>query len=458
MGVVHLPTRPMLMAGGVAAIAAAGGGLAVLATLTLIGWITAPHVGLGGGLAGALRSAGLLWLVAHHVEVTVQGVGKVGLLPLGLVLLPAALVERAGRWMTHEGHVTSLLDVGPAAVSIALPYALFTGAVAVASGTSVAAPSLWQAATMGFLIALLASGFGAARAIAPWRKLAMRVPPRPRSLILGALAALALLTVCGALLDAISLMVHLSAYKEAVGRLNPGIIGSVLLLLASLSYLPNSVIWAVAYMLGPGFSFGIGTAVSPSGSALGALPAFPMLAALPVGSKAAFPAWLGFFVLVMPYLAGALAGLMTVRIAPTPSLEAAPLWGLVTGTLTAVVIGFSAKFSGGPLAAGRLASVGPAGGEVGLVAVLEIGVTAALVAGAVNWLIIRHHIRRLRVQQTSAPQAQEPGDIRATGPQAQLGGPVRARVSAPMPALIVDENDDAGGHRIHVNPWADEQE
>ena len=66
----------MLMAGGVAAIAAAGGGLAVLATLTLIGWITAPHVGLGGGLAGALRSAGLLWLVAHHVEVTVRGVGQ----------------------------------------------------------------------------------------------------------------------------------------------------------------------------------------------------------------------------------------------------------------------------------------------------------------------------------------------------------------------------------------------
>ena len=118
-----LPTRPVLMAGGVAAIAAAGGGLAVLATLTLFGFITAPHVGLGGGLAGALRSAGLLWLVAHHVELTVRGVGRVGLLPLGLVLLPAALIERAGRWMTHEGHVTSLLQVGPAALSIALPYA-----------------------------------------------------------------------------------------------------------------------------------------------------------------------------------------------------------------------------------------------------------------------------------------------------------------------------------------------
>jgi hypothetical protein len=448
MGIVRLPTRPMLMAGGVAALAAAGGGLAVLATLTLIGWITAPHVGLGGGLAGALRSAGLLWLVAHHVEVTVRGVGKVGLLPLGLVLLPAALVERAGRWMTREGHVAGLLDVGPAAVSIALPYALFTGAVALASGTTVAAPSLWQAVMMGFLIALLAGGFGAARALAPWRRLVGRVPPRPRSVILGMLAALSVLAVCGAILSAVSLMVHIGAYKQAVAALNPGTFGSVLLLLASLCYLPNSVIWAVAYMLGPGFSFGIGTAVSPSGSALGALPAFPMLAALPVGEKAAFPAWLGFFVLVMPYLAGALAGLMTVRIAPTPMLEAAPFWGLVTGTLTAVVVGFGAKFAGGPLGAGRLASVGPAGGEVGLVAVLEVGVTAALVAGAANWLIIRYHIRRLTIGQVD-----ESG---ISGAQARHSGPMPARVSGPLPALIIDETDDAGGHRIHVNPWADE--
>jgi Family of unknown function (DUF6350) len=443
IGVVHAPTRPMLMAGGVGALAAAGGGLAVLATLTLIGWITAPHVGLGGGLVGALRSAGLLWLVAHHVEVSVQGVGKIGLLPLGLVLLPAALIEKAGRWLTHEGHVTSLLDVGPAALSIALPYALFTGAVALASGTPVATPSLWQAVMMGFLIALLASAFGAARALAPWRKLAMRVPPRPRSVILGMIAAVALLIVCGAVLSALSLMIHFSAYKLAVGKLNPGIFGSVLLLLVSLCYLPNSVIWGIAYLLGPGFSFGIGTAVSPSGSALGAIPAFPMLAALPVGERAAFPAWLGFFVLLTPYLAGALAGLMTVKIAPTPSFEAAPLWGLVTGSLAAAVIGLLAKFSGGSLGSGRLASVGPSGGEVGLVAVLEVGVTAALVAGAANWLIIRYHIRRLGAQASSSPS------VRMSGPQP-------ARVSAPQPALIVDETDNAGGHRIHVNPWADD--
>jgi hypothetical protein len=454
----------MLMAGGAAALAAAACGLAILVMLALIGWITAPHVGLGGGLAGTLRSAGVLWLVAHHVEVTVRGVGKVGLLPLGLVLLPAALIERAGRWMTHEGHVTRLKHVGQAALSLALPYALFSGAVAVASSTPQAAPSLWQAIVVGFGIAFLAGGFGAARGLASWRKLAGRVPPRLRSVILGTIAALALLAACGAVLDAASLAVHLNAYKQAVDALNPGIGGSALLLLAGLAYVPNAIIWAIAYLLGPGFAFGVGTAVSASGSALGAVPAFPMLAALPVATKAAFPAWLGFFILLTPYLAGALAGLMTVRIAPTPWLEAAPLWGLLTGLSTALVIGLAAKVSGGPLGAGRLASVGPSGAEAGLVAALEVGVTAALVAGVANWLILRHHVARIRAASAaSAATADDQGSIRTAGPLARSTGPLAAagpqsRAGRPVPALIVDESDDDGGHRIHVNPWAEDPE
>ncbi|HTB54396.1 MAG TPA: DUF6350 family protein, partial [Trebonia sp.] len=160
------------MAGGIAALAAAGGGLAVLITLTLIGWITAPHVGIGGGLAGVLRSAGLLWLIAHHVQVTVRGVGPIGLLPLGLVLVPGALIARAGRWMTTAGYVTRLRHVSYAALAIACPYALFTAAVAVACRTPAAAPSLLQAVVDGFLLALLAAGLGAARGLAPWRRLA----------------------------------------------------------------------------------------------------------------------------------------------------------------------------------------------------------------------------------------------------------------------------------------------
>jgi hypothetical protein len=126
---------------------------------------------------------------------------------------------------------------------------------------------------------------------------------------------------------------------------------------------------------------------------------------------------------------------MTVRIAPTPSLEAAPLWGLLTGSLTAAVIGVLAKFSGGPLGAGRLGSVGPAAAEVGIVAVLEIGVTSAITAGLVNWLILRHHMKRLA---RAAESAVEHAD-------APIGS-------------VIDETDDAGGHRIYFDPWASERE
>jgi len=364
------------------------------------------------------------------------------------VVVPGVLIERAGRWMANAGHVTELRDVGYVAVAIACPYALFTGAVAIACRSQVAEPSLWQAVAAGFLLALAAGGLGAARGLAPWRKLAGLMPPRPRSVIVGMLAALAVLTACGALLAGVSLAMHLGTYRTAVGSLSPGIGGSALLLLAGLSYLPNSVIWAIAYMLGPGFLFGVGTAVSPSGSALGALPAFPMLAALPVGQAAAFPPWLGFFVLLMPYLAGALAGLMTVRIAPTPQIEAAPLWGLLTGSLAGVAIGFAAKFSGGPLGSGRLAAVGPAGLEAGVVAVLEVGVTAALVAGAANFLILRHHIRRL----TASAQLTDHLETGADAVPAVVAASDQPRQA--LPALVVDESDDAGGHRIYYDPWS----
>lgn len=440
-GSLRLPSRPMLMAGGTAAIAAAGSGLAVLVVITLAGWITAPHVGVGSGLPGVLRSAGLLWLVAHHVEVTVRGVGRIGLLPLGLVVLPAAVCVRAGRWLSNEGHVKAPVDVWHAALAIACPYALFTAAVALASRTQVAAPSLWEAVINGFGIAFVAGGYGAARTLAPWRRLAGLLPPRARSVTLGAAAGLALLIVAAGLAAAISLGVHLDSYQRAEAALRPGIFGSALLLVAELAYLPNAVIWSVAYILGPGFTFGAGTGVSPNGSALGALPALPMLAGLPAGPGAAFPAWLGFFVLLVPYLAGALAGLVTVRVTPTPFLEAAPLWGLATGTVIAVVIGVLAKFAGGPLGDGRLGSVGPKAAESGVVALLEAGVTAAIMAGAVNWLILRRHARRLAA---AGPPGEE-----LDGPAGAPGG---------EPPAVIDEYDDDGGHRIYVDPWAGARE
>jgi Family of unknown function (DUF6350) len=412
--------RPLVVTGGIAACAAAASGLAVLTTLTAIGWITAPHVGIGSGLTGVLRTAALLWLVAHHVGFSVRGAGQIGMLPLGLVLLPGALLALAGRWVVRTAGVTRLRHVGYVAIATAFPYALLSGAVAVASRTPVASPSLWQAVIAGFIIAAVAGGLGAARALAPWSRLASLMPARPRSVVMGMLATMALLVVAGAALSGGSLVAHLHQVRVASDALAPGPGGAALLLLAQVAYVPNAIVWAIAYTLGPGFAFGTGTVVAPTGSALGAVPIFPMLAALPGGARPSDPGWLAFAMLAVPYLAGVFGGIVTVRIAPTPMLEAAPLWGFAAGTAAGLLTGFLAAFAGGPLGGGRLAAVGPSGLQVGVVAVIEIGVIAAIAAGATNWLILR--------------RAPAPG------------------IEEPSPS---DEPDD--GHTIYMNPWAEEE-
>ncbi len=456
--------RPLVVTGGIAACAAAVSGLAVLTTLTAIGWITAPHVGIGTGLGGVLRTAGLLWLVAHHVGFTVRGAGRIGMLPLGLVLLPGALLALAGRWVVRTAGVTRLRHVGYVAIATAFPYALLAGAIAVADRTPLASPSLWQAVTAAFGLAAVGGGLGAAHALAPWSRLASLMPARPRSVVMGMLATMSLLIVAGAMLSGGSLVAHLHQVRAASDALAPGPGGAALLLLAQMAYVPNAIVWAISYMLGPGFAFGAGTVVAPTGSALGAVPVFPMLAAMPEGTRPGGPGWLALLVLAVPYLAGVFGGIVTVRIAPTPVLEAAPLWGFAAGTAAGLLTGLMAAFAGGPLGNSRLAAVGPSGLQVGVVAVLEIGVIAALAAGAANWLILRRSAPR------SAPRSALEADppvvhavAHAVDPPVDNEHPrpgdtqVKAAAAGIM-AATVDETDDVGGHRIYMNPWAEDED
>src|SRR5262249_42707007 len=83
--------------------------------------------------------------------------------------------------------------------------------------------------------------------------------------------------------------------------------------------------------------------------------------------------------------------------------------------------------------------------QVGLVATLEIGVTAALAAAAANWFILRRAGHRRTGHQ--------PAPVEHAVPL-----PAQARLMTTH-AGIIDETDDAGGHRIYLNPWAaDEQD
>jgi hypothetical protein len=420
--------RPLAATGAIAACAAAGTGLAVLTMLALIGWIAAPHAGLG--LTGVLRTAALLWLISHHVGFALPAAGRIGMLPLGLVLLPGALLWRAGRWVVRAGGVSRLRHVGYAALALAVPYAMIAGALALASSSAMATPSLPEAVACPFLLALTAGGLGGARALAPWSQLAGLLPDRLRSLTVGTAGALAVLIAAGSVLAGASLALHLREFRAVDATLAPGAVGAVLLLLAQLAYVPNAVAWAIAFTLGPGFAFGTGTVIAPTGSALGSIPAFPMLAALPPGVHSGVPPLLSVGVLVVPYLAGAFGGLLTVRAAPVLALETAPLWGFGCGILAGCVIAVLAAVAGGPLGDGRLAAVGPSGWQVGVVASLEVGVAAAVTAGFANWL-------RLRTSARPAGTAPEP--------------PPAAAVA--LPGLGPgDAADD--GHTIYLDPWA----
>jgi hypothetical protein len=237
-----------------------------------------------------------------------------------------------------------------------------------------------------------------------------------------------MLTACGALLAGGSLAARLPVFRAATDALAPGPGGAVLLLLAGICYLPNAIVWAIAYMLGPGFAFGTGTMVAPTGSVLSGLPEFPPLAALPAGLHRGAPVPLALAALAAPYAAGILAGLITIRVEPTPALEAAPLWGFATGTIAGLVTGLVGAFAGGPLGSGYLAATGPNGLQTAIVAVLEIGVTSAVVAGGLNWLVLR---KRLGGAATLDPVPQPP---------------------------IIDYSDDADGHRIYIDPWGDDDE
>jgi hypothetical protein len=386
------PARPLVIMGAAAAAAAAGTGLAVLTLLAVIGWTAAPHG--GQGLDGVLRTAAVLWLIGHHAGLVLRGYGPVGLLPLGLTVLPGALLCRAGRWVVRACGVRRLAHVGYTALALAVPYGLIAGTLAAASRTARLAPALPEAGVAAFLIALVAGGLGAARALAPWADLAGLLPERLRSVTVGTLATLGVLAGAGAAVTGAALAGRLGEFAATTGALGGGVAGAGLLLLAQLAYLPNAVIWGIAYSLGPGFTFGTGTIVAPTGSALGRLPSFPLLVALPSGVHASVPPYLAAASLALPYLAGGIGGLLVIRAAPASSIETAAAWGFAAGLLSAAVLGVAAGAAGGPLGAGRLSAAGPSGWQVAAVAALELGVSAAVTAGTASWLRIRRGARR----------------------------------------------------------------
>ncbi|MEO3886086.1 DUF6350 family protein [Nonomuraea sp. B5E05] len=510
--------RPLPVSGMLAAAATLGVGLAALTTLTLVGWIAAPRGTLEAGLPGVFRTAAQLWLAAHHAGFAIPG-GRVGLLPLGLMLLPAVLLYRAARWMARDADLrlrlparlpknspkaqagarrrAQLVLVVQAGVSLAAPYALLAGLIAVVARNEITQPFLGETLFSHFVLAFLAGSLATARMIGPWRVMLRLLPERVRALTVGTAVATAVLLVAGLALVLVAIVLNFGQIQELSSVLSPGFVGGVLLLLLQLLYALNAVVWALSYIAGPGFAIGADTLVAPTGVQLGTVPSLPLLGALP--ESGTVPA-LMMAVIALPFAAGAVAGVMVARISPSPSYEAAPLWGFLSGVSTGVVAGVLAALSGGPIGGGKLATVGPSPWEVALSVALEVGVAAGISAGVTNLLLLNKRARTpldkaaapVRKAGAALAKAASKVGLAESDPRPLPGHwmdateadtqeiPVirddwqdehasaaaetlaqsRSRVPEPGPDTrpprkdIVDESDDRGGHVIYVDPYA----
>ena len=116
------------------------------------------------------------------------------------------------------------------------------------------------------------------------------------------MAVLAFLAA-GALLFTASLLLHWDTIISLYQSLGAGAVGDLALTLLQLGLIPNSIIYAVAWSSGAGFSLGQGTLVDLTQTKVGVMPSLPLLGALPQVQEP----W-GYMALALPVASGALAG------------------------------------------------------------------------------------------------------------------------------------------------------
>ena len=345
---LRLATR----AGAHAALAAIAGWLAAVAVCLTVWLVSAPDT---SGFTGPLHVAAQLWLVAHHAGLAIPA-GRFGLAPLGFtVLVVVALLLAA------VGPIASLTQLAYVSLGTATGYILAAALICAGAATSDVHPDVAQALLAAFCFGVAVPILG------HWGLVVRRLPAWVQDASRAAIAASAVLLAGAAGLLAVSLAAHLP------GRYWPQGFGDACgMFLLVLAVLPNALVWAIAYLLGPGFAVGTSTSVAYLDVHTGRMPAFPLLQAVPGGQTP-----YALALLAIPVGAGVALGILVAR-ADWPLREA------VRATATAVAavslaLGLLATLSGGPIAGGRMATLGPSGWQTAAATAIVLGVTAAAV-------------------------------------------------------------------------------
>jgi hypothetical protein len=366
---------------GALSLAVSVSGLAGLALALVVVQTLDPGGGLGIGTSFAV--AGRLWLLAQGAALDL-GSGQVVLAPLLLTLGIAWGLTRAGRGLARFGDITTLraaLQGGGVLVGV---HVLITALLGVVLDSPDADVALFRTIAGCLLLALLSVGWGVSRESGLLDEALDRLPAAVRPLLRGVLAGLlTALALCTGVV-AVALAADAAGYAALSGSLGGAAAGAVGLIGLGLLLLPNAAAAVLGLAAGPGFSIGAGTVVSVHGVTLGAVPALPLLAALP--DTQAVPL-IAFASQAVPALAGLVAGVTVGRWfgdRDGGSVVAA-LTGVLAGVLLGVVSGVLVWVAGGSLGDGGLAEVGAPALATGIAVAAQSGIAAALAAAVARW-------------------------------------------------------------------------
>lgn len=360
------PRSPVLIA-GLAGASAALGTLVVALAVGVVGWF-ASDVGTHGRPSAGLRVGALGWLLGHGSGVDVQGV-PVTMIPLGITVVLAAVCWRLGvRVGDAVADDRGLLFgserdlVVPTTTGVfAAAYVLVALATAIVATGSDDGVSLTRVTLFAIVLAAGVGGAGIAvgsgRA-AQWRGL-LPIEVRDTAVAVGVL--LLAWTGCGALLVAVGLGLGFSEAASVLTDVGSTTGPTLMFAGIALLALPNAVLFGSAYALGPGFAVGSGTVVSPSVVALGPVPLFPLIAAVP---DAPAPPWLAALLTAAPFLVAAAATALVQRSRPTDRWDVGIARGAATGVLGGIVVALMARLAAGAVGPGRMEDVGPFAGDV----------------------------------------------------------------------------------------------
>lgn len=347
------------------------------------------------------RAAADIWLLGSGVDVrmtldptiaTALGFPAAGdpfvltIALLGFGLLTVLLGARAGRRIGETPHNTTGI------VAAIVTFGILSFAVTLSTLFAAARPSLWQGTLLPTLVFSVGLGIGVSLSarhrpptVAGWGERHARAVidgwrADVRAILSAALragtAAGAIVVAASALLVAALVLAGYAKIVSLYEGLHAGVLGGIALTVGQLAILPNVVLWASSWLVGPGFAIGTGSSVTPFATSLGPVPAIPVLGALPAGEFS----W-GYLGVLIPVLAGFLVALV-VRPRLVAVVGRSPValvvGGLAIGVVGGIVLGLLAWFSSGAAGPGRLVDVGPSPWLVGAFAALELAIPAVV--------------------------------------------------------------------------------